>query len=342
MIALGGTKMTPDPDDATVESAGKGLDEARAPSWFSWALSMEPRESHLEVDGCAIRVLQWGKKSGMPLVFVHGNGAHARWWSFIAPFFAGTRSIASFDLGGMGDSGRRPDYAPHHFAAEIAAVVAKLAAEGAVGPADVVAHSFGGLVATFFAHARPDLVRSLIIIDTPFMQEGDYRPSWRSRGGRKRMFESRQQALESFRLLPPQDCENLFLLNYVAKHSIRRTEEGWTWKFSANPWNFAGFREGFWAAVNLRLEELEPPVAFIRGAESALCDERMVLNWCRRRGPDAPVIIIPGARHHVMLDQPLALISVVRTLLLAWANSQQARNAITDKPADSALGHNAS
>jgi pimeloyl-ACP methyl ester carboxylesterase len=35
-------------------------------------------------------------------------------------------------------------------------------------------------------------------------------------------------------------------------------------------------------------------------------------------GNDAIVVEIPQAYHHVMLDQPLALVAATRTVLAAW------------------------
>jgi len=43
-----------------------------------------------------------------------------------------------------------------------------------------------------------------------------------------------------------------------------------------------------------------------------------------RLGRLAPVIEIPAAGHHVMLDQPLALITGIRTLLSDWDHSRPA------------------
>jgi pimeloyl-ACP methyl ester carboxylesterase len=39
-------------------------------------------------------------------------------------------------------------------------------------------------------------------------------------------------------------------------------------------------------------------------------------------GRAAPMIEIPQARHHVMLDQPLAFIAAVRALLADWNHSR--------------------
>ena len=42
-------------------------------------------------------------------------------------------------------------------------------------------------------------------------------------------------------------------------------------------------------------------------------------------GQRAPVIEIPAAGHHVMLDQPIALVTGIRTLLSDWDHSLPAR-----------------
>jgi len=39
-------------------------------------------------------------------------------------------------------------------------------------------------------------------------------------------------------------------------------------------------------------------------------------------GPRAPVVEVPEARHHVMLDQPLAFVAALRTLLDSWMRNE--------------------
>ena len=69
--------------------------------WPTTAASRRPRRSGSRTpspgsrSGCSSRawarkleVLTWGEVGKPGLLFVHGNSAHADWWSFIAPFFA--------------------------------------------------------------------------------------------------------------------------------------------------------------------------------------------------------------------------------------------------------------
>ena len=45
-----------------------------------------------------------------------------------------------------------------------------------------------------------------------------------------------------------------------------------------------------------------------------------VVDYTRAHAPPgSPFLAIPEAGHHVMLDQPLALVSALRALLASWA-----------------------
>src|SRR6187431_873391 len=101
--------------------------QAAAPAWFEWALA-QPFSSHVvEVEGCPIHYLAWPGDDEVAnqrgLLFVHGGGAHANWWRFVAPFFTRYFRVAALDLSGMGDSGSRQEYNASLRAQEIRAVL---------------------------------------------------------------------------------------------------------------------------------------------------------------------------------------------------------------------------
>jgi hypothetical protein len=39
-------------------------------------------------------------------------------------------------------------------------------------------------------------------------------------------------------------------------------------------------------------------------------------------GPDAPIVEVPEAQHHVMLDQPLGFVAALRMLLELWIRAE--------------------
>src|ERR1700759_4944792 len=59
-----------------------------APGWFDKALADAPERRKVRVLGTDIELLTWGEVGRPGLILVHGNSAHADWWSFIAPFLA--------------------------------------------------------------------------------------------------------------------------------------------------------------------------------------------------------------------------------------------------------------
>jgi pimeloyl-ACP methyl ester carboxylesterase len=59
----------------------------------------------------------------------------------------------------------------------------------------------------------------------------------------------------------------------------------------------------------------------MRGELSALVNDEAADYIAGLMGPEAPIIEIPQAHHHIMLDQPLAFVAAVRALFEAWQRS---------------------
>ena len=67
-------------------------------AWFADALAHEPEVSWPVVQGARIETLAWGARGAPGLLLLHGKMAHARWWSFIAPFFAATHRVVALSF----------------------------------------------------------------------------------------------------------------------------------------------------------------------------------------------------------------------------------------------------
>jgi len=76
-----------------------------APAWFEAAIARAPERSRIPVEGVGIELLTWGEVGKPGLLFLHGNGAHADWWSFIAPSFADDWRVAAISWSGAGAAG---------------------------------------------------------------------------------------------------------------------------------------------------------------------------------------------------------------------------------------------
>lgn len=119
-----------------------------------------------------------GEPGAPPVVLLHGFGASVYSWRKVASELAAAGfQVVALDLAGFGYSERPVDraaYTPAGQAAVVAEILERLAPElgtrlgpGAVPPpVHLVGHSFGGGVALSLAASRPELVRSLVLLDT--------------------------------------------------------------------------------------------------------------------------------------------------------------------------------
>lgn len=278
------------------------------PEWFTRALAAPCESNYVDAGGSAIHYLSWNAhdthKPG--LLLAHGFRAHARWWSFIAPFFVERFRVAALDFGGMGDSGGRAEYTAENYSRDILAVVehAKFDRPTLVG------HSFGGGRVLQTCADHPGHVGRAIIIDSraqlhdgePKVGESELRP--------KKIYPTHDAARARFRLIPPQTRAADYVLNYVAEHSIKRVDEGWTWKFDdAQP------RVRPHANVSSMLARIVTPVSYVYGDDSAVVSHEHARQIVSRIPKCHGPIAIPESHHHVMLDQPLSLVSALRALL---------------------------
>lgn len=284
-----------------------------APAWFEAAIAAAPERSLIPVEGARIELLTWGEVGKPGLLFLHGNGAHADWWSFIAPFFAKDWRCAAISWSGMGGSDWRPAYSAQLFAAEISAAVeaARLEA-GGVKPI-LVGHSFGGFPTLYYGVEHADRLRGVVMVDSS-IQPPEKR--WRgppSRPDANRVYPTLEAALARFRLAPPQACENLYIADHIARGSLKQVEGGWTWKFDPAIWQRFSMPD-----LGLLLPRIACPAALMWGERSNLMTAETV-DYMVREMPDSVLrAIVPDADHHVMVDQPLAFVAGLRGLLAGW------------------------
>jgi pimeloyl-ACP methyl ester carboxylesterase len=288
--------------------------EPPAPAWFREAVDA-PHERHVtQVEDASIEWLAWGQRGKPGLLLLHGNGAHADWWRFIAPFFAATHRVAAPSWSGMGGSDHRKRYTIELFMAEMAAV-AEAAGLSAAGPYTVVGHSFGGFPMMAYANRHGDRLKQAIILDTPFDQHRRRRP--RNSGGDARahtIYPTLAGALARFRWAPPQPTTHDFVADFIARRSIKPVQGGFTWKFDPFLWSEFEAQDG----TDL-LKAPKCPVALMWGERSVLVTDGLVADMAARLPAGSPLVPIPEAHHHVMADQPLALVAALRALLAAEA-----------------------
>jgi pimeloyl-ACP methyl ester carboxylesterase len=129
------------------------------------------------------------------------------------------------------------------------------------------------------------------------------------------VYESEDEAASHFRLIPPQPCDNDYIVDYVARQSVHETDVGWTWKF--DPEIFSGTL----VALRDQLASVQCRVALFTGERSVVVPRDTAAYMYELMGRVSPVVEIPEAHHHLTLDQPLAFVAALRTLLADWHHS---------------------
>jgi len=286
-------------------------DPAQPPAWFTTAIGTPGKPATVEVDGTTIAYRTYGDRGDGGIVLVHGGAAHARWWDHIAPLLATGRQVVAPDLSGHGDSGRRDVYSLDQWAHEVLAVAADA---GFDAPPSVIGHSMGGFVTLRAASIFGARIAGAVAIDSPVR---DITPEERAARERRAfgplvVYPSPEAAIARFHPIPDQPGLP-YVIEHVAGTSIRAVDGGWSWKF--DPRVFA--RHQLTPAL---LTRLDCRVALFR-AEHGILSPQMSEVMYDRLGRLAPVIEIPAAGHHVMLDYPLALVTGIRTLLSDWDHS---------------------
>ena len=285
-----------------------------APRWFNKAIAFPREERTVSVAGCPIHYLRWGDARRPGLLFVHGGAAHAHWWSFIAPQFAPEYATAAIDLSGHGDSGFRPGYPTDLWRDELLAVAEDADFDG---PPVLIGHSMGGFVALSAAAAYGDQFAGAVVLDSP-VRRPDFEDEEGAHGTaflNPKTYPDLATALQHFRTIPDQPSSKPYIMDYVARQSLREVDDGWTWKFDPRV-----FIRGSTRGRTEVLREIGCRVALFR-SENGLVTPDIGDYMYEQLGRIAPVIEIPEAYHHVMLDQPLLLVTGLRTLLADWQHS---------------------
>ena len=247
----------------------------------------------------------WDRGGARPVLALHCSLAHSGAWSGVAAHLTGV-TITAPDLPGHG---RAPDWDGvtdlHALTTDQCIALAKAVGGGA--PVDLLGHSFGATVALRMALERPDLVRSLVLIEPPLfaaaraagaaafgpfrdhhllvsqaLAEGRrveaasmFHATW-GNGGRFADLPDRQQRymVDRIHLIAAQ---NAFLLNDAA-NLLRVTG----------------------------LEGVDVPVLMVEGAASPAI-VRAVQDEIARRLPDVSRLVVPDAGHMVPISHPQAV-----------------------------------
>ncbi|HEV8658114.1 MAG TPA: alpha/beta hydrolase [Thermoanaerobaculia bacterium] len=110
-----------------------------------------------------LRVDDGGSGSGVPVFFVHGNGANHTQWRYQLAHLRPTRRAVAFDLRGMGESDvpKNGDYSVDAMSDDVQAIAEALHLRRFV----IVGHSYGGAVVAAYIAKHPERVAGVVFAD---------------------------------------------------------------------------------------------------------------------------------------------------------------------------------
>jgi pimeloyl-ACP methyl ester carboxylesterase len=246
----------------------------------------------VEVDGVRLRVRVDG--DGSPLLLIAGVAASIEAWGPLRRLLSG-RQVISFDAPGVGASPpfKRPARMPR-----LARLVARLLDRLECPHADVLGHSFGGVLALQLTRSHPERVRRLILaatipgvggVQNPFtvMRLFNPRGAWRLHEPRPHKVVGR-------------------LVGGVTRENVTAYEAYETMRL-AHPWSHIGYaQQAFalcgWSSIPW-LQRIQQPTLVLAGDDDPLVPVVNSLIFTRLM-PHSQRHIVSAGGHLFLVDEP--------------------------------------
>lgn len=259
----------------------------------------EPGGRLLELPGGEIEVVERGPRNASPIVLIHCFSCAINYWNGMIPLLAREHRVVAVDLLGHGGSEKPTSgYTIPDQADLVAQALGRLGVRDAV----VAGHSLGGSVAVGLAERSPQLVRKVMIVDTPPDHSGSslglvaklgFAPVigeffWRI----KPDFAVRKGLEVAFAPgfdVPDEFVENVNRMTYSSYHDSPQGSDDYT---KEEP-------------LDRRMEESGKPLMVIMGAEEQIIDEPAKrLAEYRQTYPGTETKLIAGAGHSPNVEKP--------------------------------------
>ena len=272
---------------------------------------VQPEDRWVDLNGIRFHYLDWGNPQLPHVVLLHGGGLTAHTWDMAALLLRDRYHIVALDQRGHGDSGWTPEAQLGVDGHELMLEDTRAFIEH-LGYAHLtlVGHSMGSHNAIRYAARHPERLDALVIVDSgPAVM----------REGQEQMEELRRttetlRAFEDFveravRFNPARKPEHL---RYSLLHSLKRVEDGWTWKqdHRPRPQAPATTAEQLRAAAEERarwmradLAAIHLPTLLMRGQVSKTLSAASAAEAITCL-PDPELVVIPHAGHTVQGDRP--------------------------------------
>jgi pimeloyl-ACP methyl ester carboxylesterase len=116
--------------------------------------------------------------------------------------------------------------------------------------------------------------------------------------------------------MPPTVGDAHYAIDHIARLGMEAIEGGWRWRFDPEIWRDIESRSAIDMADLPRMAKC--PLALLVGERSELIGGEIATYMRGIYPAGTPFIGIPEAGHHIMADQPLALVAALRSCFAYW------------------------
>ncbi|MCP4753061.1 MAG: alpha/beta hydrolase [Proteobacteria bacterium] len=281
--------------------------------------SNKPEEIEIRTPNFRFGAKRWGKRSGIPILALHGWLDNAASFDRLAPLLLNFQFVA-LDFSGHGMSDHRPR-GMHYFFVDYVADIVAVADELGWGEFALIGHSLGARVASVTAGTIPDRISGLILIEGigPTSRNPEAAPQFLAKAisemkkidNRKHpLYQTVQKAIEVRSTLTGMNRD---AAAPIVKRGLKTIEGGFTWRVDqrlkvASPLYMTEEQ------VNAFLTAIKAPVQMFLGASGYVEKYQEDLEYQCSLFKNLQRHMLPG-EHYPHMDHPAQVAELIKGFL---------------------------
>ncbi|MFC1532024.1 alpha/beta fold hydrolase [Thermodesulfobacteriota bacterium] len=264
---------------------------------------------HLELENVTLHYLDYGGGGSCNIVLLHGGGANAHWFDWVGPLLARRCRVLALDLRGHGDSSWAdpPVYTYDAYMDDIGALLDVEHIKTAV----FMGHSMGGMLLVRYIDTRPQEAGALVVCDAMLGYSDEITGHLRQIGYREgKEYATMDDYIAHYRLRPEGWRFPQGVRYHIASNSARQLSNSrWAHKIDRRTYEQREVIDTrpFWSRIKCPVLVLQPEY------NSIFSDANK--EYIKETCPQVEFNVIAGAGHHLILDQPEQISTLVMEFL---------------------------